>query len=361
MIPLFKVFCPDGLGPYLEEVFQSGFVTEGEYSDKFEQMFAEFIGNHYCSLTNNCTAALTLAYRLCGLTPDDEVISTPMTCSATNEPIMVFGSKIVWADIDPTTGNICPESVKQRISSKTKAIAAVHWAGQPFDLEAVGQIAQEHGIKIVEDCAHALGSTFNGKKIGTHGNYSCFSFQAIKHLTTADGGAITCDCEEDDHRIKLLRWYGLDRRYPGNKWEQDIAESGYKFHMNNVNAAIGIKQMNHVEGIIRRHQENGKYYDQHIDNSRVQKIRRDSRAESAQWIYSLLVDDQDAFKTHMREQGVATDVVHVRNDRYSAFKAFARDDLPGVKEFCDHMMNIPVGWWVSDEDRQKVVEAVNSF
>lgn len=361
MIPLFKIFCPDNVGSELEKVFKSGTITEGEVSDRFEQMFSDFISNPYTSLTNACTSALTMAYRLCDLQPGDEVIATPMTCTATNEPILSFGARIVWADIDSKTGNIDPGSVFQRISSKTKAISAVHWAGQPFDIDAIKGIAEEYDLKIVEDCAHALGASYAGSPIGCHGNFSCFSFQAIKHLTTGDGGAISCSCQEDDDRIKKLRWFGLSRKYPGNKWEQDITEFGYKFHMNNLTATIGVLQMKHLDDIIGKHKSNGKFYDEHISNPHIETIPRMDSCDSAHWIYSLLVNDKDLFQDHMTKHGIASDVVHVRNDTYTVFKPFRESSLPGVDSFCSRMMNIPVGWWVSTEDKEHIVNAVNSY
>ena len=131
--------------------------------------------------------------------------------------------------------------------------------------------------------------------------------------------------------------------------------------MNNLNALIGLEQMKTIRQLVKAHQNNSAFFDENINNSRVKKLKRSKDSESACWIYSLLVDDRDEFKSHMMRKGVATDVVHVRNDRYSVYKKFERDDLPGTDEFCSKMMNIPVGWWLTDEDRITIVEAVNSF
>jgi len=224
MIPLFKIHAPLNIGEKIQAVFDAGTITEGEYSDKFEKQFGEYIGNENCSLVNSCTSALTLAYRLSDLGVDTEIITTPMTCMATNEPAHLTGAKLVFADIDPTTGNIDPESVKKRLTKKTKAVVAVHWAGQPFDISSIHKIVKEFNpeVKIIEDAAHALGASYENKLIGCHSDYVCFSFQAIKHLTTVDGGAICSLDEDDDRRIKKIRWFGLYRKYPGSRWEQDI-------------------------------------------------------------------------------------------------------------------------------------------
>ena len=363
MIPLFKVHTPDGVAEAVASVWESGFVTEGEYSDKFEKLFGEYVENENTSLVNSCTSALALTSRMCGVQPGDEIITTPMTCMATNEPFFNDGAKLVWADIDPTTGNICPESVKKLITPKTKAIVGVHWAGQPFDIDSINDIASEHGVKVVEDAAHALGATYRGKPIGTHSDHVCFSFQAIKHITTADGGAICSKTEEDDQRIKSLRWFGLNRKYQGSKWEQDITESGFKYHMNNTNSIIGILQMNHVHDIVNGHKRNYHFYNENISNSRVTKMRIDPKSESSCWIYTVLVKDREDFMLHLAENGIASDPVHVRNDTYSVFKDFRKLDseLPGAREFCSQHVNIPVGWWLSEEDRNHIVSVVNRY
>lgn len=363
MIPLFKVHTPPNIGNKIQEVFDAGTITEGEYSDKFEKDFGYYVNNQNCSLVNSCTSALTLAYKLSDLGVDDEIITTPMTCMATNEPAHLTGAKLVFADIDPTTGNIDPQSIKKRLTKKTKAIVAVHWAGQPFEIYDIQNIIKNYNpkIKLIEDAAHALGASYMNKPIGSHSDYVCFSFQAIKHLTTVDGGAICSLSDVDDARIKKIRWFGLDRKYPGSRWEQDIIESGYKFHMNNVNAIIGLEQMKYLDFIISSHKKNGKLYDEKINNSKIIKLRRTTNSESSYWIYSLLVDDKEKFKQHLLREGIASDVVHVRNDRYSVFNSFKQQDLQGTDFFCDKMINIPVGWWLSEDDVKKIINVVNSY
>ncbi len=362
MIPLFKVHCPDNIGYKIEEVFKTGFITEGEYSDKFETEFSSYIENNNTSLVNSCTSALTLAYHTCDLKPEDEVITTAMTCMATNEPLFQTGAKLVFADIDPATGNIDPESVKKKITSKTKLIVGVHWAGQPFDIDSISSIAKENNIKVVEDAAHALGASYNNKKIGSHSDFVCFSFQAIKHMTTVDGGAIACLKESDNERVRKLRWFGLDRKFTGgSRWEQDITECGYKMHMNNINAVIGLEQLKYVDFIINSHISNGKFFDQNISNKKVKKLTQSSKSESSYWIYSVLVEDRERFKKYMFDNGIATDVVHKRNDFYSVFKKYKDNSLKGLEEFESKLMNIPVGWWLSSEDREKIVNVVNAY
>lgn len=362
MIPLFKIHTPEGVGKYIQEVFDSGFITEGEKSDQFEEKFGKLIENKDVAIVNSCTSALTIAYDMANVGPGDEVISTPMTCMATNEPIHNARAKIVWADIDPETGNILPESVIKKITSKTKAIVGVHWSGLPFDIDAINKIAKDHGLKVIEDAAHALGATYKGKKIGNHSDYVCFSFQAIKHLTTVDGGAISTTLgDKEIEIIRKIKWFGLDRKFKGQKWSQDISRSGYKFHMNNVNSAIGLLQMEKIDSIVKRHIDNGHFYDQEINNKYVKKLSQRPDVESAYWIYTLIVDSPSDFSKFLADKGITSDVVHVRNDQYSVFKDYRVNDLPGCDFFCSRMINIPVGWWLTEEQIKYIVDTVNSY
>ena len=365
MIPLMKVFTPPKMSEKLNEVFESGFLTEGEYSDEFELQFGDWIGNQNVSLMNSCTSAIWMAGHMCDIQPGDEVITTAMTCMATNVPFINMGAKLVFCDIESTTGNVDVESIKSKITDRTKAIVVVHWAGQPCRMDKIVQIGKEHNIKIIEDAAHALRAKYDGKLVGNHGDYVCFSFQAVKHLTTGDGGALVCKSDEDIKRVRKLRWFGLDRQFKSSsRWEQDISEAGYKLHMNNLNARIGIEQMFYIDDNIDKHIENGLYYDDHIDNPNVELLERDPQAESSYWIYSVLVENKKHFQSYLEKNGIASDVVHVRNDQYSCMEEF-RDDAPfslgGLEHFESRLLNIPVGWWVSKEEREHIVDVVNSY
>ena len=362
MIPLMKVHTPPGIAEKVGEVWNSGFITEGEYSDKFEREFSEYIGNPNTCLVNSCTNGLVLASRVIGIKEGDEVISTAMTCMATNEPFFNDGAKMVFADIDPTTGNIDPESIKKKITPKTKAIVLVHWAGQPCDMDEILEIAKENNVKVVEDAAHALRSSYKGKLIGNHGDFVCYSFQAVKHLSTADGGAIACKSQEDAERIRKIRWFGLDRKYEGpSRWEQDITESGFKFHMNNTNAVIGLLQLKYVDDLIDKHVYNSNFLRENIDNDRVQCLNLKDDRTSSSWIYSVLVDDKKEFKDYMTSKGIHTDVAHVNNLRYSVFKQFRDPELTNLEFFDSKLMNIPCGWWVTEKELEHIVDAVNNY
>lgn len=360
MISLFKVHTPPDIGTVVEEVFASGMIAEGDKVVEFERAFGEKFGSSHTVMLNSGTSALAMSARLLGIGPGDEVVTSPMSCFATFAPFHNAGVKLVWADIDPTTGNIDPEDVVRKVTPRTKAVLAVHWAGQPFDYDALKSAAGD--VPVVCDAAHALGAEYKGRPIAAVGDMVIFSFQAIKHLTTVDGGALIVRDAETAARARRLRWFGLDRQYKGgSRWEQDIPEAGSKYHMNNVTAAIGLAQLPYVDNILARHRLNGDRYDREIKNPCIEKLRRPGDVLSSCWVYSLLVDDPKGFQAHAMKNGVAADVVHVRNDRYSVFKNFRDGHLPGLDSFSSRLMNVPVGWWLSAEDASRVIEVVNSW
>jgi len=362
MIPLMKIHTPPNIGEEIQKIWDSGFITEGEYSDLFEKKFSEYIGNPNTCLVNSCTSALSLASRVIGIEKGDEVITTAMTCMATNEPFFNDGAKLVFADIDPKTGNIDSSDIEHRITNKTKAILVVHWGGQPVDLDEINSIAKKHDLKVVEDAAHAIRSSYKNINIGNHSDFVCFSFQAVKHLSTGDGGAIACKSVRDAERIRKLRWFGLDRKFKGpSRWEQDIPESGFKYHMNNINARIGLLQLPYLDSLIDKHIENSLILDSSIDNNKIKTLSRKPDRTSSCWIHSLLVEDRDDFRSYMKNNGINVDVAHVSNLKYSVFEHFKTEELPGLREFDEHLINIPCGWWLSPDDISFIIKNINSY
>jgi len=281
---------------------------------------------------------------------------------ATNEPFFNDGAKLVFADIDPTTGNIDPLDIEHRITDKTKAILVVHWGGQPVDLDEINTIAKKHNLKVVEDAAHAIRSTYKKQSIGNHSDFICFSFQAVKHLSTGDGGAIACKSAQDAERARKLRWFGLDRKFKGpSRWEQDISESGFKYHMNNINASIGLLQLPYLDSLVDKHIENSLVLDSSIDNDQIQTLSRKKDRTSSCWIYSLLLDNRDDFKSYMKHNGIHVDVAHVSNLRYSVFSQYADSSLCNLQFFDKKLINIPCGWWLSSNDLDKIISTINKY
>lgn len=362
-IPLFKVHMPESVKEPLMETLFSGFVGQGPKVDEFEEKLAEYFSNKNIVTLNAGTSGLQLALRLANVGFGDEVISTPMTCTATNMPILAAGAKIVWADVDDTTGLISPESIESKITPKTKAIMMVHFGGIPCDIEAINAIASKHGIKTIEDGAHAFGSEYKGKKIGNHSDFVMFSLQAIKHITTIDGGILICKDEEDFERAKLLRWYGIDRNSPRKDFrcEENIEEYGYKFHMNDIAAVIGIEQLKYADELVSKHINNAKFYDENLKNlSKIKLLPRSKEAVSASWLYTIHVDKRDEFMNYMSSNNVMTSKVHERNDIHDCFSEF-QSQVPGVDSFCSSQVSIPVGWWLTTDQLNYIANLIKDF
>jgi dTDP-4-amino-4,6-dideoxygalactose transaminase len=357
-IPLFKVHIapPDKLMPRLQAVLYSGQIGEGEIVKEFETGFGGFVGNENILSFASGTAALHTALILAGVQPGDEVVSTAMTAEPTNMAIMHAGGHIVWADVDPETGNLDPESVRESITDRTRAIVLVHYGGAPGAIAAIRAVAESRMIPVIEDAAHALGASYDERPIGTHSEYVMFSLQAIKHMTTVDGGMLACRDAEDLPRGRRVRWFGIDRAQP--RTSVDVREVGYKYHMNNVTAAIGLAQLGCAADVVRRHVQNGTYYDDALQNvSGLQTCRHDPRGRSAHWLYTVLAERRDDLARALVSAGIECSQVHRRNDAHSVFAA-SRRPLPGLDAFYARMLHIPCGWWVSDEDREYIVERI---
>jgi len=351
-------------GPLLSTL-HSGYITQGPKVEEFEGRVASFLGTDNVVALNSGTSALTLALRLADTKPGDEVISTAMTCTATNLPVLNCGATLLFADVDPISGNISPESIEKLITKKTKAILFVDWGGMPADLHEIVSIAKAHNLKVIEDAAHAFGAEYEGKKIGTIADFTCFSLQAIKHITTGDGGILTCKDTKDYERAKVLRWFGIDRSKLGldTRIDQDITEPGYKFHMNDLSATIGIAQMDYIDRIIQSHRKNAAYFDQHLDKYFVRQSEGTDR-KSAWWLYTLLLPsmkERDEFKVFAMKKFIQANQVHKRNDEYTIFKDVKHKKLTGVDYFADRMVCIPVHWGLSDHDLKAIVDMCNAF
>jgi len=363
IFPLFKVFMPKSVMKPLKKVLFSGYVGEGPQVEKFEHKLAPWFGSKRVLALNNGTSAIQLALRLANVGYGDEVISTPMTCVATNEPVLSIGAKIVWADIDPDTGNIDPEDAAKKITAKTKAIIAVHWGGYPCELEALNAMAAAHGIKLIEDACHAFGATYHDKPIGSISDFTCFSFQAIKEITTIDGGALVCKSEKDFERGRLLRWYGINRKENRKDFrcEADITESGYKFHMNDVAATIGIEQLKYVRANLEKNRMNAAQYNKALFSlANIELLSYKNDRMSSYWLYTLRVKSPQVFMEWMKKAKIAVSQVHARNDKHTIFKDFITD-LPGVDEFASKQMCIPVGWWLKREDISYIIDTITSY
>ncbi len=357
MIPLVKPYIAprDEMIPELEKILYSGYIAEGDAVYQFEKEFGDYIENSNVLALNSGTAALHIALTILNIGEGDEVISTPMTAEPTNTTIALTGAKVIWGDVDEATGLLDPKSVAEKITDKTKAIMLVHYAGMVCDMQAFNELSRKTGIPIVEDAAHCLGGKYNRKCIGSNSRFTCFSFQAIKQMTTVDGGAISFNDSNDIEAARKLRWFGLDKKK--SRMENDITRAGYKYGMNNVNATIGRVQLRHQE-VIKRYIDNGKFYDcelRGISGITLVPYYRDT--EPSYWLYTLKVDNRDEFCEMMKNNGITASPLHHRSDTHSVF-ADSRCELPQMDRWYESFVHIPCGWWVDEACRQKIVETI---
>mgnify|MGYP003113229595 CR=1 FL=1 len=389
MIPLFKVYMSKEAPAEVSKILTSGYVGQGPVVDDFEKHLKDWLQHDYLLTTNAATSAEHLAIRLLknadtnkvnfdgmgfsnshwpGIQPGDEALCTALTCTATNWPVLANGMNIKWVDVNENNLNMDLDDLERKLSPTTKIIYLVHWGGYPVDLDRVKKIQNKchrmYGFKpaVIEDCAHALGSEYKGRKIGSHGNMCTFSFQAIKHLTSVDGGLLSVPHKHLFDRGKLLRWYGIDRENTSRKdfrCEEDIVEWGYKFHMNDVLASIGLCNLKNIDkNVINKHKDNAKYYNENLANvDGVTLLENKSGHDSSYWIYTIKVERRDKFMKMMQEKDIMVSRVHERNDKHTCVREYI-SALPTLDKVVNEMICIPVGWWVTKEDREYIVECI---
>jgi perosamine synthetase len=359
-VPLFKVFLApeDDLMPRLRDVLYSGQISEGEPVYEFERRFSAFVGLPNVLSLYSGTAALHAALILAGVRDGDEVISTAMTAEPTNMAICHAGGKIIWADVDPTNGNLTAASIAERVTSSTRAIVVVHYGGIPAPMDAIQAVAKRAGVPVIEDAAHALGARYHQRSVGATSEFTMFSLQAIKHMTTVDGGMLSCKDADKLPKGRTLRWFGIDRSV--SRIEVDVRTVGYKYHMNNLNASIGLVQLDHIAPIIEAHIANGRYFDTALRGiPGLNLCSWDEHAEPSYWFYTVLAERRDDLQRYLNEKGISSSLVHKRNDQHTVFSS-SRCPLPGVDSFCSQMLHIPCGWWVTNENRQFIASVIKA-
>jgi dTDP-4-amino-4,6-dideoxygalactose transaminase len=360
MIPLVKVLMPppDTLMPALEQVLYSGMIAEGEAVYAFEKAFAQKFGHREALALNSGTAALHLALLLCGVEPGDEVITTSMTAEPTNTTIIQLGAHPVFSDVDPATGNLSPDSVESLIGERTAAICVVHYAGYPADIEALRAIADRRGIALVEDCAHALGAMVGDRPIGTFGDAAIFSLQAIKHMTTVDGGMLIARDPTLIDEARRLRWFGLSKGVP--RTEVDIKRAGFKYNMSNVAATIGLHQLDQIDAVIARHKENGRFLDRELAQlPAIAPCPVAANADPSYWLYTLRAENSDHLIARLEAAGIGASKLHRPNHLHSVFAPYRRS-LPGLDAFYADLVHLPCGWWVEPDQRRHIIDTIKA-
>jgi len=346
------------------EVLASGWLSEGKMTRRFEQDLAARLGILHPVAVNSGTAALHLGLALAGVGPGDEVILPPQTFVGTGLSVLMHGARPVFADVDPLTGNLFPAAFGRAITSRTRAVMPVHWGGYPCDLDEINDLAKEHGLTVVEDAAHALGATYRGRAIGAVSRFTAFSFQAIKHVTTGDGGALACSSPVDARVAVARRWFGIDRdnSRPSILGERvfDIETLGYKSHMNDLAAAVGLGNLEDFPARLARRRATARLYREAFANVaglRLPPLAAD-RAH-AYWLFTVLVERREDFIRKLQSRDIPASVVHLRIDRYKVFGGLRRD-LEGQTSYDERQVSIPVHEGLTDDDVQSIIAAIRS-
>ena len=348
----------------VERVLRSGMLSEGRMVARFEERLREELGILRPVALNSGTSALHLALVVAGVGPGDEVIIPAQTFIATGMVVLMQGAKPVFADVQPTTGNMDPASLRSKLTERTRAIIPVHWAGYPCDMDEIAGVAAEAGIPVVEDAAHALGATYRGRPVGALSRFTAFSFQAIKHLTTGDGGALACLEAEDERAVRTQRWFAIDRANSRESLlgerEYDALSVGFKYHMNDVAAAIGLGNLGSVPRILARHREiAARYASELAQTPGLALTDRKPDRESADWFFPLLVERREDFVRRLRDRECIASVVHRRIDTNSIFGGGALD-LPGQQAFDEQQCALPIHMGLTDEDIGRIIAAIKS-
>ncbi|MCU0325384.1 MAG: DegT/DnrJ/EryC1/StrS family aminotransferase [Spirosomaceae bacterium] len=352
-IVLFHPNIPKNAATAVSEVLSTRWIGQGPKVDEFERKFEErFTAPCKCLAVGSGTDALHLSYLLADLQPDDEVIAPVFTCTATNIPFLYMGVKIVFADVDQNL-NIDVKHVEKLITEKTKAIVCVHYGGLPCDMDELWELGRKYNIAIIEDAAHAVGAKYKGEYIGSQSDFTMFSFQAIKHITTGDGGMLVVKNPELVEKAKRLRWFGIDRSKKQNGiWENDITEIGYKYQMTDISASIGIAALDEFDEHLAHRQNLYKIYCEllkDIEGIRVIGSEYTDR-EHAAWLLTAEVDNRERLMKHLRNHNIESAQVHYRNDRYSIFGGRVVGQFPKMDAIEERYIVLPLHAKVTVED-----------
>jgi dTDP-4-amino-4,6-dideoxygalactose transaminase len=351
-------------------VMESGWLGTGSKVAQFEQDFAAYKGVTYAAAANSCTAAMHLSVVAAGITHGDEVITTPMTFCSTVNVIIHAGATPVLADIDPLTMNIDPARVEEKITPRTKAILPVHFAGRAADMDSLCTIANRHGLKIIEDCAHAVETEYHGRKAGTIGDFGCFSFYVTKNIATGEGGMVLSRSEQDHNRVKVLSLHGLSRdawkRFGSDAYRHyQVTEAGFKYNMMDLQAIIGIEQLRKVEPFWQRRQQIWSRYQEAFAGLPLGlPPEPEQNTRHAYHLYTVMVDEaragltRDAFLNVMTKNNIGVGVHFLSipdHPFYQRSFSWRPDEFPHATRFGRQTVSLPLTSKMTDGDVDDVI------
>ena len=349
-------------------VLKSDYLTTGPKIAEFEKIVADYVGAKYAVAISNGTSALHAACFAAGIQPGDEVITTPLTFAASSNCVLYCGGTPVFADVDPKTYNIDPEDIHRKITNKTKAIIAVHLAGQPCDMDEIHKIAKEHDLLVIEDGAHALGSVYKGKKVGTLSDMTTFSFHPVKPITTGEGGMIVTDNEEFYKKMMLFRSHGITRdenlmtRNDGSWFYQQL-DLGYNYRITDIQCALGCSQMKKLDRFLARRKEIvARYNEAFADCENIVTPYQLPETESGWHLYIVQVENCDRRKVfeQLREAGIAVNVHYIPVYMHPYYQEHGYKDVhcQNAEEIYSHIISLPLYPTLTVEEQEYVIETL---
>ena len=353
------------------DVLQSDFLTTGPKIAEFEQTVADYVGAKYAVAISNGTSALHAACFAAGIGPGDEVITTPLTFAASANCVLYCGGTPVFADVDPKTYNIDPEDIRRKITDRTKAIIAVHLAGQPCDMDAIHSIAREHGLIVIEDGAHALGSVYKGKRVGSLSDMTTFSFHPVKPITTGEGGMIVTDNEDFYKKMILFRSHGITRddsmmtRNDG-PWFYQQFDLGYNYRITDIQCALGCSQMKKLDRFLARRKEIvARYNEAFADCDNIITPYQLSDTESGWHLYIVQVKNCDRKQVfeNMREKGIGVNVHYIPVYMHPYYQEHGYENVhcANAEEIYSHIISLPLYPGLTSEQQDYVIDTLKSL
>lgn len=348
------------------DVLRSGQLAVGPSVEMFRAAIGAFIENPQVVTTNDMSSAMTIALRLAGVGHGDEVIAPPYSCLSSNAPIGTSGARVVWADMDPTTGTATVATIAARIGPRTKAVVLYHTAGYPAPAEEIARLCRDAGVALIEDCNNALGATINGRPVGSFGDLAVYSFYPNRQINAIDGGAVACRRADDYRRATLLRRYGIDSAiFRDSRGEidpmVDVPELGWAATLSNLHSAFALAQMEGLGERLARTRRNAEMLRGVLANlPNVTPVEVMPGAVPAYWTFIALAERRDVLLAGMKAAGIDVSIMHQRNDIYSGFGSEIID-LPGVRRFSDHVIAMPCGWWLDVDDVRRIGDVVSEL
>jgi perosamine synthetase len=369
MIPVAKPYMNEVEAQAAYDAVMSGWVTQGPRVQEFEEKFATYVGTKYAVAVSNCTTGLHLAMIVSGVSQGDEVICPSMSYIATANAIKYVGATPIFAEVNEQY-NLNIEDVENKITPKTKAILLVHQIGMPADIDAFQALAKKHNLLLIEDAACAIGSKYKGKKIGSHSDLVCFSFHPRKVITTGDGGMVTTNRQDYAERLKLLRQHGmsvnpLQRHQSGKMIFEDHLEVAYNYRMTDIQAAVGIKQLERLDEIIEGRRKIALQYNQAFKELNCVRIPEEKEGFFTNYqSYSLYLKSNAPISRNvliekLLQDGISTRRGVMTSHRETAYKTTHRDvTLPISEDLCDNSIVIPLYVPMKNEDVEKVIKVI---